>query len=76
MCSCAGLTAEGRGCVNKARDHREKTWLGLTLYEPIASGAKKVDTLLSDTIPIPFEHLGDNNWSPPATDERLYGVIE
>jgi hypothetical protein len=32
------------------------------LNEPIAGGAKEMDTLFSDTIPSPFEHLGDHGF--------------
>ena len=32
------------------------------MNEPIAGGAKEMDTLFSDTIPSPFEHLGNHNF--------------
>lgn len=46
------------------------------MNEPIASRAKKIGALRSNTVPIPFEHLYNNNWSPPGAGKRLCRVVQ
>jgi len=51
----------------------------LTLNEPIAGGAKRIRTLLSDGRPRPFEHLDDHGcWSPGWSREAVseHRVVE